>query len=202
MVSIASINVNGLRNANKRQCILNWFNNKRFDILFLQETHCANAEEAHEWVKDWKGTTIGNYGTHLFRGVSVLISNRVDISILSKKSDNQGRLAIVKIKICDTLIQLVNLYAPNNPTERKQFFADLKQMADESCMNIFAGDFNCVLDKTLDRHPPSLMKDQGYDQLSNLIYESNLIDIFRRRFPDKISYTFQRGQSKSRIDYF
>ena len=58
-------------------------------------------------LKIGKGTTIGNYGTHLSRGVSVLISNRVDISILSKKSDNQGRLAIVKIKICDTPFNLL-----------------------------------------------------------------------------------------------
>ena len=36
--------------------------------------------------------------------------------------------------------------------------------------------------------------------MDELINQSNLEDIFRKRFPTKQSFTFSRGTSKSRID--
>ena len=54
----------------------------------------------------------------------------------------------------------------------------------------------------LDRRPSSSGKDQGTSELVNIMLSFNLVDIFRKRFETKQSFTFSRGQSKSRIDYF
>ena len=73
------------------------------------------------------------------------------------------------------------------------------------CINyitVIAGDFNCAPDCKLDREPCHNSNDQGCIELHDLIQNCNLYDIFRRRHPDKKSFTFKRGTSKSRIDYF
>ena len=52
----------------------------------------------------------------------------------------------------------------------------------------------------LDRKPPCSTKDQGYNEMNEMIIQAQLTDIFRKQFPLKKSFTFSRGQSKSRID--
>ena len=90
-------------------------------------------------------------------------------------------------------VRIVNVYVPNNSAERKQFIKNLKEIIDE---NIIAGDFNCVNDSIIDRHPSHTTNDHGYNELIKLMND------FRKRHPDKRRFTFCRGQSKSRIDYF
>ena len=67
---------------------------------------------------------------------------------------------------------------------------------------MIAGDFNCALDCKLDRDPGHNSNDQGCVELLDLMQKCNVNDIFRRRYPMKRSFTFKRGSSKSRIDYF
>ena len=69
MVQILSVNVNGLRNAKKRQNIFNWFNNQNIDIILIQETHCENEQVEKEWKIGWKGSSFWNHGTNLSKGV-------------------------------------------------------------------------------------------------------------------------------------
>ncbi|MEW8548720.1 MAG: hypothetical protein AB2693_34900, partial [Candidatus Thiodiazotropha sp.] len=113
-----------------------------------------------------------------------------------------GRMISVKIEIYDQKLQIINIYAPNNPVDRKQFIKQLREVIDETCLQIFAGDFNCVFDGTMDRLPRSITKDQGYSEMVELMNQFNLEDLFRKRFPTKQTFTFSRGSSKSRIDLF
>lgn len=68
MVVLLSVNVNGLRNRNKRQNIFNWFNKQNADIILIQETHCENTQTEHEWISDWKGNSYWSHGTTLSKG--------------------------------------------------------------------------------------------------------------------------------------
>ena len=56
------------------------------------------------------------------------------------------------------------------------------------------------MDARFDRNPPSCNRDQGYVEMDELIKQSNLEDIFRKRFPTNQSFTFLRETSISRID--
>ncbi|CAC5423972.1 unnamed protein product [Mytilus coruscus] len=68
--------------------------------------------------------------------------------------------------------------------------------------NILVGDFNCTLDKkTIDRNPSHSRDDIGTKELLFLLSQYDLTDIWRDRYPKDKRYTFQRGNSKSRIDY-
>ena len=69
-------------------------------------------------------------------------------------------------------------------------------------VHFIAGDFNCVMDGSLNRKPPSNNLDQGHPEMNQLIQQYNLEDIFRKRFPTKQLFTFSSGSSKSRIDVF
>ena len=99
-------------------------------------------------------------------------------------------------------IQVVNVYAPNNPSEHKHFINHLQHLIDINYITVIAGDSNCAPDCKLDREPCHNSNDQCCIELHDLIRNCNLYDIFQRRHPDKKSFTFQRGTSKSRIDYF
>ena len=53
-LEIASLNVRGLQDHNKRKRIFQTFRNLKFDIILLQETHSTD-EDVVLWKKDWIG---------------------------------------------------------------------------------------------------------------------------------------------------
>ena len=53
-LKIASLNVNGLNNIKKRKSIFNEFKTKKYDVIFLQETHSTNKTEKL-WELEWGG---------------------------------------------------------------------------------------------------------------------------------------------------
>ena len=74
-----------------------------------------------------------------------------------------------KIEINETQIQIINIYAPNNSTERRQFINNISNIIDTNRINMIAGDLNLVLNSELDREPPRHPNDSGYKELINLI---------------------------------
>jgi hypothetical protein len=72
--------------------------------------------------------------------------------------------------------QISNIYAPNIPTDQKNLFeALLKSIGnhnDDSLQHyeIILGDFNCVLDKKLDRCPPHRTEDNGLNEFKLLMH--------------------------------
>ena len=71
-LSVASINVNGLRDNKKRNCIFLWLINHKYDFVCLQETHCT-----YQTVEKWKnvggGESTWNCGSSNTRGVGILL---------------------------------------------------------------------------------------------------------------------------------
>ena len=81
MISLISINVNGLNDKAKAEAIFHNLNNDKPDIVFLQETH-LNDNTKSLIISDnrWKGTKIHSISPNNFAGVSTLISqNTVSI---------------------------------------------------------------------------------------------------------------------------
>ena len=64
-----------------------------------------------------------------------------------------------------------------------------------------AGDFNCTLLKHLDRNPIPIRDDVGTHEFREFIEKYDLFDIWRARNLNNKRYTFQRGNSQSRIDF-
>jgi hypothetical protein len=81
------------------------------------------------------------------------------------------------------------VYCPNDSGVRKTFIKDIDPyVTDESLTektHILTGDFNCVLDKEIDRYPSRNYDDTGGKELKTIMTKNNLIDIWREKNPSK-----------------
>ena len=82
------------------------------------------------------------------------------------------------------------------------FIKNLKQFTfnSESKSNhyLVCGDFNCTFNNKLDRLPQRNTEDIGVNEF---VTKNNLCDYWRLINPESKKFTFQRGNSKSRIHY-
>ena len=69
------------------------------------------------------------------------LSDSFDYEVVQWKRDTSGRVVSVVIKISDYSINIVNIYAPTNLTERKVFFENLHEYFLPSDAIVVAGDF-------------------------------------------------------------
>ena len=134
--------------------------------------------------------------------MAFLFNEHANLNILSTEIFEDGRMLSLKMEIDGLNLQIINIYAPNVPSERKILFKKITDKLDETYVHIIAGDFNCVMDGSFDRKPPANNQDQGHAEMNHLIQQNNLEDILSKRFPTKQLFTISRGSSKSRIDLF
>ena len=103
------------------------------------------------------------------------------------------------------IVNILNIYAPNNIKERKQFFDSLYPWT-EKCFSdnyytVIAGDFNCAL-TTEDRSSGKI--DLCSKSLAELMKQFNVVDIWKSKNPNDIGFTWgynNKRTSSSRIDY-
>lgn len=131
MVSIVTLNANGLRSADKRQKAVLVC---EADITCLQETHWHNAcveELQREMIAD---AYVNNGGT-TSRGVAISVK-RGQIGNVRKSED--GRTIGISFDHLGREYKLVIIYAPNEVKEREDFF---ERMAATCCTEcIIVGD--------------------------------------------------------------
>ena len=120
-IKVATLNVRGLNNNNKRNVIYLWIK-ELYDICLVQESYCALAN-SDKFKRGWKEEILHSYSnsTHS-RGVSILFNGKLDYTVLTSHTDNDGRLILVNLKINNSEFTLVDIYAPNSVAERIAFF--------------------------------------------------------------------------------
>ena len=97
-------------------------------------------------VKSWKQIFQAN-GQEKKAGVAILISDKIDFKKKIIKRDLEGHFIILKGKIHQENITIVNIYAPNTgaPKYIKKILEDFKKYMDNN--TIILGDFNTPLSK-------------------------------------------------------
>ena len=80
-----SLNVRGIRSFEKRKTILNWLNNQKANICFLQETY-STKELENQWRSQWTGELYFSHGSSCSRGVAILVRDTLDFN-QTKKED-------------------------------------------------------------------------------------------------------------------
>ena len=106
--------------------------------------------------------------------VAILISDKIDFQRRAIKRDPEGHFIILKGRIHQEDINIVNIYAPNIGALKyiKKILEDFKKDIDSN--TIIVGDFNTPLSK-MDRSSK-----QNYNKniaaLDNVLYEMNLTD--------------------------
>lgn len=199
-LKIITLNVRGLREIKKRRDFFFWLKEKKYDICMLQETYWTN-ELTSKLKKEWEGDILLNYGSQHSKGTAILFRNRHDIVNVHKSEDS--RIILSNIKLEDETLTIVNIYAPNNATERKAFFGKVQKWIEKFALNeskiIIGGDFNFAENHSLDRSSHNNIKDISAISYKNLIKEINLHDVWRQMHPNRKQFTYKEI---SRLDKF
>ena len=111
-LSIITLNVNGLNAPIKRHRIAEWIRKHDPHICCLQETHLRTKDLHILKVKGWTQIFQAN-GQDKKAGVAILISDKIDFQRRAIKRDSEGHFIILKGRIHQEDINIVNIYAPN-----------------------------------------------------------------------------------------
>ena len=198
MLHCLSLNINGLRSKQKQEMFLN---QAKADILCLQETRWDEGNE-NDIKKLWEGDVYVQNGTQRSCGVATMIKKGVMNNVKCVHKDRKGRLIIIDGEYKEVNIRVINVYAPNNEIERKEFFEEVGRWSNEN--TIIIGDFNVALTK-IDVSKNNVFKnDVSRRVLFKLCEERNLTDVWRMWYKNKREYSRKqlvKGVLKqSRID--
>ena len=149
-LNICTLNVKGLRDKIKRRELFLWLRDKKMSIYFLQETHSI-INDSKCWSNEWGGKAIWSHGTSNSRGTAILFNTQLACSVVKSIIDPNGRYVIADIKVAEKVFTCINIYAPND--DCPQFFREIHNHMNQFQCDaiIYGGDFNCVLNLTLDK---------------------------------------------------
>ena len=180
-------------------------------IIFLQETPNANLILLENICQGNVNISAGTGGS---RGVITLTTENLLVSVF--QSDNEGQYLFTTVKLGDNRIcHMANLYSPNNHNTAKDFFNEVIEQWDNYCehnnqltmqtnegtLSIIAGDFNCVIheDDSQNRNRTRAERDLAVN-ISTYMEHRGLYDTTLRSSNGN-SYTWNRGNIFSKIDY-
>lgn len=197
-LNIISVNVRGLNSYEKRNKFYIWLEQNRFDVVLLQETHFIEKYKDN-YDSRWNGNCIHAFSDSPYsRGVSILFRKELNVDILNVHKSEDARKLLVNVKIDDTLITFINVYAPNTEKARIEFFNRLRSFTSTHTIlgsKVFlCGDFNCSFEKK---------NDKSQKRLSEILHKLDLVDIWKHKYPDKNGFTWCDADNcpKNRIDY-
>lgn len=210
---LLSLNVRGIRSdKGKRTTLFNWlkcYAGNLNSLIFLQETHSTTKSEMI-WYSEWGSDIYLAHGSHDSRGVAILLPRTLEVTVADQIIDPNGRYLLLDCTIEGTRFVLVNVYAPTKNVVNQQcvFLNDIREMlAPYMGENlIIGGDFNTILDPTLDKRGGRLEPTSQYMlDLREVIDDFDLVDIWRHKHPMTRMFTYQtsnRQNVSSRIDFW
>jgi exonuclease III len=145
------------------------------------------------------------------RGVGILISNKLQYTLLQSYTDLNNNILGLRLLIGDTEILLVSIYGPNKNDFK--FFQDIRSIIQENknLLVICGGDWNTTfstaagelnLDTFAMLNPPSIVRSNWLNEICD---DFNLTDPFRSLNFAKRDFTYiprSGTRNRSRIDFF
>ena len=114
-LSIITLNVNGLNAPIKRNRIAEWIRKHDPHICCLQETHLRTKDLHRLKVKGWTQIFQAN-GQGKKAAVAILIPDKIDFKRRAIKEDPESNFIILKGRIHQEDINIVNIYVGNHPS--------------------------------------------------------------------------------------
>lgn len=202
-LKIVTWNVRGFRTLSKRTKVINYLSKLKADICFLQETHITQHESQQLQLGQYNKIYSATYNSKQ-RGVSILVNNNLLFTQQSITNDPDGRFLIMNVSINNTPFTLVNVYGPNN--DDPLFFHTLFATLQDKANILLAGDFNTVINPSLDRSNPTVNTRHTHssDTIKQYMQSYGLSDSWRMNNPTKLEYTYTspHHHSSSRLDFF
>ena len=174
------------------------------DVVCLQETHCISSAECLSWFSSSGFSSVLSSGSTHSCGNIILF--RPSLSLVNSWRDTDGRLVQCEFSFHDKSFRVCCIYCPNRNPTRDQFLDDLHASIDPSVPTILAGDFNMVIDHSVDRFgsDPADSSRESSSSLQDLFDACCVIDIWRYLHPSSSAFTWTRwnGSFASCIDLF
>ena len=111
-ISIITLNVNGLNPPTKRHRLAEWIQKQDPYICYLQETQVRPKDIYRLKVRGQENIFHAN-GDQKKYGVTILISDKIDLKIKNITRDKQGHYIMIKGSIQEEDITIVNISAPS-----------------------------------------------------------------------------------------
>ena len=205
-LKISTLNVNGLNETNKRRDVLCFLREQKHDIYFLQETHIKESSE--NYIRATWGYDIWTAGNSTNRnGVAILFNSTFEHKVHNVIKDPEGSYILMDVDILDKRLTLTNIYGPStgdNPYFFEKIFNLVNQIGNE--IIITGGDWNCLQNPNLDsrNYSGNPLRPRSRRKINDWMGDLDLIDVFRKLFPDKRAYSWRRFNStkQGRLDYF
>ena len=201
LFKILTINARGLGNPLNQNLLFDLIQRFNCDICFVQETQVSSDQNINSLSRRWHGRSFWSPAIGRQGGVATLISPNCSADVVSWKKDSFGRIVSILIRIDDVDLNLVNVYAPTNLTDRKNFYDSLHEffISGASAL-IIGGDFNCY-DNALDKFGGNV---SIHHELVSLKSDSTLVDAWRKLHPRAREFTWFNHDSSiaSRLDKF
>ena len=163
-ISFITININGLRDADKRRRFLKWLSYLAPTAVCLEGTHCLSSSERLSWFSSHSCLCSGFFGFNHSCGVPVLYR-----SILSCRL-----VVLVEFGLRDFVYRVGCVY--------DVFFGRVQSCVDPSVPTLLGGDFNKVFDRVLDRRG-SCPFDVSRES-SSLFVDCCMVDILHTLHPN------------------
>ena len=196
-----SININGLRDADKRISFLQWLSHLSPSFVCLQECHAISAEELSAWFSQFGYLSVGSFGSARSCGVAILYRPCFSASTVCAFD---GHFVLAEFTFRDMVFRVACCYAPNRNPDRDTFLTRCADSIDASIPTLLCGDFNTVLDRALDRRGscPFDSSRESSSLLSSLFLECCVVDIWRLLHPSVSAFSWSRRDNSlaSRID--
>lgn len=200
-----SWNIKGCKHPIKGNKILSYLKKEKVAIGLLQETHLTKAEHS-KLKRNWVGQVFSASYNSKSRGVTILINKDLPLKFEHCESDPDGCFVFLYGFLYGEMISILNVYAA--PNIHWNVFTKLTLLLVQySAPNvIIGGDWNCVLDGKLDKHPSNLstIPTRRQKAIRQMLDEVGLIDAWHLLNPDNKDYTFYSNPHKfySRIYFF
>ena len=108
-----------------------------------------------------------------------MFKEKSEIEIIHTNKDKEGQIVQCIMKYEREILQIINIYSPTNPTDRKHFYINLLKLIDYDQKTIITRDFNMIENLFLDRigGNPNKTHKIGFETFKTVKNKLNLIDI-------------------------
>ena len=157
MITILTLNIQGLRSLVSRQTLMQWLNCFGPDIICLQETHSKTEVEFSSWFSlsntnisnKFKYKCISSPGKARSCGVAILF--KPNFEVLSTSRDETGRFVAIDFCCSGYSFQVACVYAPNTKQPAQRFVESIYAALSADLPVCLCGDYNTVVNANLAR---------------------------------------------------
>ena len=171
-----------------------------YDIAFFQETLVSDPRQIKSLSDRWSGPSFWSPALGKQGGVCALFHPSFEGKCLSWRKDTSGRVLSFLIDFSGCQVNLLSIYAPTNPAERKSFFENLHAFFIPASSTIICGDFNGYV-SAIDKFGGNVSTCSAISQFQD---QFRFIDIWRKQHPMSREFTWFNSDFSlaSRLDKF